>query len=142
MPTVTIEQVSLSLLLDGVEYNCQVIDASLTHVGKSTGETVQVACPDGAVVEPGEHVDGSLTGTVYTDTTAGSGISEALMLAHAAGATMTYSVTMFSDQANTVAYIYSGDCQVSSFQIDWAKPGYSRHPLDLALVTGTISRPA
>ena len=141
MPTTTIEQIELSLVLDGTEYQCQIIDATLTLVGRSAGDTVEVACPDGAVNEPGEHTDGSLTGTVFTDTTA-TGISWALMQAQQAGATMSYVLTWFADQDNTIAFTYTGDCKVDEFSIDWAKPGYSKHPISLVLVTGTLGRPA
>lgn len=141
MPTNVTEEISLSLLLDGVEFNCQVIDLSATLPGETTGESVQVACPDGVVVEPGDTEDGSLSGTVYSDTT-DTGITWALMQAKSTGATMTYVLTWFSDQDNTVAFTWSGNCQVATFNIDWAKPRYSRHPIDLTLQSVDIARPA
>lgn len=141
MATTTIEQIALSLQLDGVEYNCQVIDADLTMNGTGTGDTTEVACPEGKVNEVGSHEDGALTGTVYTDTSE-AGITWALMQAKASGAEMTYSLTWFADQDATVAFTYSGTCKVGRFSIGWTKPGYSRHPLDLVLTSGTLGRPA
>lgn len=141
MPTNTTEQIALSLTLDGTEVNCQIIDLSLTLPGDTTGETVEVACPDGSIVEPGQHEDGTLTGTVFTDTT-DAGVSWLLMQAKSSGATIDYTLTWFSDADATVAFTVTGQAQVSSFQLDWAKPGYSRHPIDLALTSATIDRPA
>jgi len=142
MPTNTTENVSLSLTLDGTEVNCQVIDLSVTLPGQSTGDTVEVACPDGAVVEVGELEDGSLTGTVFADTTS-TGISWLLMQAKASGATIDYVLTWFSDQDSAVAFTWSGKAQVATFSMEWAKPGLARHPIDLALIDEpVIARPA
>jgi len=127
--------------LDGTSVECQVIDLSLTLAGESTGDTVQVACPDGAVVEPGEHEDGSLTGTVFSDSL-DTGVTWLLMQAKSAGATIAYVLTWFSNEANTVAFTVSGDAQVATFSIDWTKPGHSRHPIDLTLLSTTLARPA
>ena len=141
MPTNTTEEVSLSLTLDGTEVNCQIIDLSLTLPGEATGDTIEVACADGSVVEPGEHQDGSLTGTVFTDST-DAGVSWLLMQAKSTGATIAYVLTWFSNEPNTVAFTVTGDAQVDTFTIDWAKPGYSRHPISLTLNSAAIARPA
>lgn len=141
MPTNTTEQIELSLVLDGAEYQCQVIDLSLTLAGTGTGETIEVACPDGVVVEPGEHEDGSLSGTVFADTT-DSGITWVLMQAKSSGATMAYTITWFANETNDKAFTVSGDAQVGAFSMDWSKPGYGRHPIELTLLTTTLGRPA
>ena len=40
-----------------------------------------------------------------------------------------------------MAFTVTGNAQVNTFTIDWDKPGYSRHPIDLALNSATIARP-
>jgi hypothetical protein len=133
MPTNTTKQIALSLVLDGTEVNCQLIDVSYTAPGNTVGETVEVACPDGVVTEPGDTQSGSLTGTLYTDTT-DSGASWLLMQAQNTDAALTYEVTWFADLDETVAFTLTGTAKVASFQMDWSKPGFSRHPLDLELL--------
>ena len=91
-------------------------------------------------MEEGAHEDGSLTGTVFSDTTDG-GVSWLLMQAKSTGAVIAYQLTWFADQDSTVAFTVSGDAQVASFQMDWSKPALSRHPVDLTLLTTTIGRP-
>ena len=141
MPTNTTEQVELSLVLDSQEYQCQVINLSLTLAGTSTGDTVEVACPDGVVVEPGDHEDGSLSGEVFADTT-DQGITWVLMQAMSAAATMDYTLTWFSNETADVAFTVTGQAQVGTFQMDWSKPGYGRHPIDLTLLSTDLGRPA
>ncbi len=140
MPTNTTENIALSLTLDGTEVNCQIIDLSLTLAGEATGASVEVACPDGVVVEPGSHEDGSLTGTVFGDSLS-TGITWMLMQAKSSGSTLDYVLTWFSNEADTVAFTVSGQAQVGSFSIDWNKPGLSRHPIDLTLLSTNLARP-
>lgn len=140
MPTNTTENVSLSLTLDGVEYNCQIIDATATLPGETPGDVTEVACPDGKVVEKGDQEDGQLTGTVFADST-DTGITWVLMQAKAAGTVMNYVLQWFSDQDATVSFVWTGVCQVGNFQIEWTKPSLARHPIDLSLLDVTISRP-
>ena len=123
-----------------VTFECQALDCSLSLPGSQPGESVETACPDGIVSEPGTTTNGALTGTVFTDTTA-TGISWALMNAYMAGDEFTYSFTWFSDQPNTTAVLFTGTGKVNSFQLDWTKPGNAKHPLDLALISATIGRP-
>ena len=103
MPTNTTEQIQLSLVLDGTEVACQIIDLEYTAPGTTTGESVEVACPDGVVVEPGDLEDGQLTGTVFTDTK-DTGISWLLMQARETGATIAYTLTWFYDQTADIAF--------------------------------------
>ena len=142
MPTNTTQNNALSLTLDGTEINCQVIDLTVTMPGDGTGETAEVACPDGTVTEPGQFEDGAIGGSVYADTP-DSGVTWLLMQAKAAGATMDYVLTWFADQDGTVAFTWTGQAQVGTFSMDWTKPGLARHPIDLALIDKpTIARPA
>ena len=122
MPTQTTQNIELSLTLNGTEVACQIIDLKLTLPGETTGDTVQVACPDGTVVEPGDFEDGSLTGTVFTDTL-DQGVSWLLMQAKLDGATIDYVLTWFKNEDATVAFTMTGKAQVTSWEMDWAKPG-------------------
>jgi hypothetical protein len=140
MATNTTENIALSLTLDGVEYQCQIIDATATLPGEATGDVTEVACPDGKVVEKGEQEDGSLSGTVFADST-DTGITWALMQAKASGAQLDYVLTWFANEDATVAFVWTGIAQVGAFSVEWAKPGLARHPIDLALLSVTISRP-
>jgi hypothetical protein len=144
MPTTVIPNIALELTvtIDGapVAFECQTIDASFALPGSQPGETTEVACPDGKVSEPGSTTNGSLTGTVFTDTTA-TGITWALMNAYQAGEEFDYSFTWFADQPATHAVLFTGRAKVNTFSMDWAKPGNAKHPLDLALITCAIARP-
>jgi hypothetical protein len=106
-----------------------------------TGTTVETACPDGRVVEPGAAEPGALTGNVYADST-DTGITWALAHLKQSGATFAYTATWWADQGATKAMEFSGEATVASFQLDFTKPGYGKHPVDLSLITATIARPA
>jgi len=141
MATVTQPNVSLSLTLDGVEVQCQVITAEISLPGLSSGDSVEVACPEGMVKEPGTPEDGALTGEVYADSQ-DSGITWALGQAYMTDATVQYVATWWEDLGETIAMRFSGDARVSSFVLPWEKPAYGKHSIDLALITATIDRPA
>jgi hypothetical protein len=140
MPTTTIQNVQLIVQYGGQDYSCQIASAELTPPGYSEGETTQVACPDGAVVEQGEIQNGSLRTNQFTDTSE-LGITWAMMNAYMNGTTVAYSVQWFADQDNTVSFVLTGDAKVAQFSLPFEKPGLSRHDLELTLHTGTLSRP-
>jgi hypothetical protein len=141
MPTTTIQNIQLVLKYDDTDYSCQIASAELTPPGYAEGETVQVACPDGAVVQQGETQNGSLRTNQFTDTSDG-GITWAMMNAYMSGATVAYSVQWFADQDATVSFVMSGNAKVAQFSLPFEKPGLSRHDLELTLHTGTLARPA
>jgi len=141
MPTVTQRQNSLTLTLDGTSHECQVINLEYTAPGYAAGETVEVACPDGVVVEPGDRTDGSITGEVYADST-DEGITWVLLQAQQQQATLAYVLTFYADAASTVAFTVTGECTVGSFVLPWSKPGYARHSLGLVVQTAEYARPA
>jgi len=134
MPTVTQAQTAASFVIDGTEYNCQIINFSYSPTSTGTGETVEVACPDGGVVVPGELEYGSASGEVFADTT-DTGITWALASAQANDEIVAYEFTFFSDQGATVAMKYTGDCKVQNFTIDWEGKSYARHPIDLVILS-------
>lgn len=140
MATNTIQNVSLQVTIGGQDYSCQIITAELTPPGYAEGETVEVACPDGKVVQPGERQAGSFTFDSFTDT-ADTGVTWALMNAYMNGDVVAYSIQWFADQDNTVSFLMTGDATVSSFSLPFEKPGLSRHSNELALQTGTLARP-
>ncbi len=142
--TVTVRNVALKFTIefDGapIEYQCQVIDATLTLPGITPGETVEVACPDGKVSEPGATSDGGLAGNVFVDPTA-TGITWALATLYQGGTEFLYSITYYADQANTHAIKFDGRARVNTFTLPFSKPGNARQPLDLKLITAVMGRP-
>lgn len=131
---------SLKIVLDTKEYQCQIINAELSLPGTAVGETVETACPDGKVVEPGSTVNGSLTGEAYTDTTA-DGFWTALASAYTSGAEVTYELDWFPETA-AEHLIFNGKAKVeTSPTLSFAKPGMSRHPFQLTLLSAAMTRP-
>jgi hypothetical protein len=143
--TTTVKNVHLAfeITYEGapVVLDCQVIDAELTLPGTQPGETVEVACPDGKVSEPGTSVDGAITGNAFADPT-DTGITWALAALYQAGDEFAYSITYWADQAETIAMKFSGSAKVNTFKLPFSKPGSARQPIDLKLITAVIARPA
>ncbi len=142
MPVNTTTNTSLSLTIDGGdEMNCQIIDCSFVPPSNAVGDRVLTACADGEVINPGSPENGSLTGNVYADPLDG-GITDTLLTAQENDADMAFVLTFWNDQANTVAMTFTGTARVNSMQLDFARPGYAQHPIDLAVITSTRTRPA
>jgi hypothetical protein len=141
MTSNVIQNIELSLELDDAEYQCQVIDVTLTLPGSGVGESVEVACPDGVVSEPGARTNGSLTGNVFTDPT-DTGITWILATAFQSGAEVEYTVVYWPNEGATKAIEFTGRARVNSFTLPFSKPGNARHALDLSLVTADMARPA
>jgi len=143
MPVNTQPNVSLVVSLDGVDYACQVIDASFKPPGVGATTVTETACPSGVVAEPGAAEAGSFTGNVFADSM-DAGIT--YVLAQAAlpqvDAEFDYIITFWPELGPTKAMQYTGQARVNSFQLDFAKPGIGKHPLDLEIVTATLGRPA
>lgn len=134
--------VSLVVSLDGVDYACQVIDASFKPPGVGSSTVTETACPSGVVSEPGAIASGSLTGTVFADTT-DTGITWVLAQSFEANAAeLDYIYTVWPELGATKAMQYTGTARVASFQVDFAKPGLGKHPIDLEIVTAALARPA
>lgn len=144
MPTNTIPNVSLKFEItyesQPLSFECQVVDVELTLPGVGTGSATETACPGGMVLEPGAPEAGSLTGNVFADTR-DTGITWALAQLKKTGAEFPYSITYYADQDATVAVRFSGNAKVNSFKLPFSKPGYAKHPLDLALSTADMARP-
>ena len=134
MTTITQLQTAASFILDGVEYNCQVTNMEYRPTSRATGETIEVACADGQVNVPGDHQDGSASFEVFGDTT-DQGITWAMASAQANDSTMTYTFIFFSDQDNTVAMKYTGDCKVQNFSIGWEGKSYHQHSVELVVLS-------
>lgn len=141
MPVNTQQNASLTLTLDTTSVECQVIDLSFTPPGVGASTVTETACPDGRVAEPGTIASGGLTGTVFADST-DTGITWLLAQAYEDNRTLAYVVVYWADLGATIGMQYSGDARVNTFQLDWAKPGMGRHPIDLEVVTATLARPA
>lgn len=142
MATTTIKNVHLKVTVDGVDHSCQFITAQLTLPGYNEGATVEVACPEGQVVEPGEAVAGEFSGTVYTDT-ADAGITWVLAQASVSGTPVAYEIVWFADQDAATAFQLDGQAQVGQMTLPWEKPGLSKHDITLSLVTNNgLKRPA
>lgn len=130
----------LTLTIDGDAYSCQVINLKLKLPSKGKGAITRTACPDGVVAEPGDDETGSLTGDVFTDSTA-TGITWILADALDADDELPYVLTLWSDLANTIATIFTGTLKVSSLELDFTPGKNARHPLDLEIITAARSRP-
>lgn len=141
MPVNTTPNNSLSLTLGSEEYNCQVTSLDFSPPGYGAPSVVEVACPDGVVHEPGGREDGTLTGEVYTDLT-DTGLTWILATARDTDSELTYTLILHDDQPTTNSIQYTGTARVSSFSMPFEKPGLSKHSLDLAILTATMSRPA
>lgn len=135
------KNVSLVVSLDGVDYACQVIDASFSPPGIGSSTITETACPDGAVAEPGAIAAGTLTGTVFADTS-DAGITWALAQAYEANAEIAYIYTLYPELGPTHAMQYTGTARVASFSVDFLKPGLGKHPIDLEIATAALARPA
>jgi hypothetical protein len=141
MAVTTQPNVSLVVSLDGTDYACQVIDASFKPPGVGAATITETACPDGIVAEPGAKAEGSLTGNVFADSS-DAGITWALAQAYETDATLAYIVTFWPELGPTNGMQWTGEARVNSFQQDFAKPGIGKHPLDLAITTAVLARPA
>jgi hypothetical protein len=141
MPVNTQPNVSLVVSLDGVDYACQVIDASFTPPGVGASTVTETACPSGVVAEPGSISAGSFTGNVFADSL-DSGITWVLAQAFEAQSELDYIVTFWPELGPTKAMQYTGTAKVASFTLDFAKPGIGKHALELELSTATLARPA
>lgn len=131
----------LILKLGSTEVQCQVINLDFKRPGYSAGTTIETACPDGVIVEPGAKQDGSLTGEAFTDTADG-GLWSLLDDAYEDDVELAYELTFFGDLGATLAVKFTGTAKVNSSGLAFSKPGMSRHPLDLAIITAVKSRPA
>jgi ribosomal protein L18 len=141
MAVVTQPNVSLVVSLDGQDYACQVIDASFKPPGVGASTVTETACPSGVVAEPGSIEAGTFTGNVFADSL-DAGVTYVLALAYETQSEFDYIVTFWPELGPTKAMQYTGRAKVASFQLDFAKPGIGKHPLDLELSTATLGRPA
>jgi hypothetical protein len=131
----------LTITLGSTGFECQFITTTWRRPGSAAGATVQTACPDGVVSEPGEAVNGALTGEAFTDTTA-DGLWDMLDEAFAAGTEFDYVYTVFPGVEGQEV-TFTGRAKVNSYpELTFSKPGLSRHQVDLAILTATKSRPA
>lgn len=133
--------VSLVVSLDGTDYACQVIDVSFKPPGVGATTVTETACPDGRVAEPGSVAAGSLTGNAFTDST-DVGITWILAQAYETDAEIDFILTFHPELGPTKAMQWTGTARVNSYQLDFAKPGVGKHPLDLEVVTAVLARPA
>jgi len=134
MPVSTQTDATLVLTLDGTAIECQVIDASFTPAAPAGSTPIPVACGD-TVSEPGDPSNGSISGTVFKDTSA-TGVTRLLAAAAVAGTEMAYVYTE-SDGTNPLSW--SGTCTVPQFGIDFAPSKLGRHQLELTLTTSVLA---
>ena len=141
MPVNVQPNISLELTLDTTTVECQIIDASFKLPGTSAGTLVMTACPDGNVMDPGSPAVGSLTGNAYTDT-ADTGLWMVLADAYEENLPLDYVLTFFPELGPTKGVTFTGTAKVNALQLDFAKPGNNKHPIDLGIETAVRSRPA
>jgi hypothetical protein len=138
MPTVT-QPSALILTLDGTDVSCQVIDTTFVRPQRGAPTITETACAvDAFIAEPGALGTGSLTGTAFTDTT-DEGLTWLLSEANDTGATIAYVLTMGTGA--TAGAKWTGTAVVNSETWPYAKPGLSRTPIDLVVLTAARTRP-
>jgi hypothetical protein len=137
MPPNSTQLIELTLELDDVAYNCQLIDPEhIPPAYAGTSTATETACPGGVVNEETQTwTPGSLKGDVFADSLA-AGLTWILRTAQHQRATMTYRIVHAPELGATGAIEESGDCRVLSFSYGkFAKPGMWKHPVDLELLT-------
>ena len=134
MPVKTQIDATLVLTLGGTAIECQVVDASFTPAAPGEATPVPTGCGD-TVSEPGDPQNGSITGTVFKDTSA-TGVTRILAEAAVAGAELAYVYTE-SDGTNEMSW--SGQATVPQFGIDFAPSKTGRHELSLSLTTSVLA---
>lgn len=145
MAVTAIRNIALEFEIDfngqPLAFECQVIDVELKLPGIGPGASTETACPGGIVSEVGTASNGSITGNIFVDPT-DTGITWALATLYQAGDEFHYSLTYYADQDQTISITFEGQAKVNSFTLPFNKPGMARQPLDLALITATMRRPA
>lgn len=127
----------LFVTINGKRYDCQVIDLSFTFPKDGDPTITQTACPDGTVSEPGEKQPGSLSGTVFTDTST-AGITTALITALNTSAEFPYDLVWWPDVTGSALQI-TGQARVSDLVLEWSKPGVAKHSLSLSVVSASTA---
>ena len=138
MPTNTQKDAELVLTVGGVDYACQVVNASFTMAAPADSTPVPVAC-GGTVSEPGDPSNGSITGEVYKDTSA-TGITRKLAELASSGASVAYVYT--EKDENDYEMSWTGQATVPAFAIDFAPDKFGRHALTLTLTTSVLAAAA
>lgn len=145
MATVTQKDAVLKISLnDGVnpvlEFACQVQDAEFTQPSQGEGDTVPVACGGDPVKTPADsQTDGSITGTVFKDTSA-TGITRLLAKAVAApGTTFDYEYT--ENEGTDEEFKFTGKATAPAFGIPFQPSQFGTHPLSLTVITATLADP-
>lgn len=123
--------------IDGKRYDCQIIDLQFTFPKDGDPTITQTACPDGTVSEPGEKTPGSLTGTVFTDTST-AGLTTALIQALNTSKEFPYDLVWWPDVSGSALQI-TGNARVSDLTLEWSKPGVAKHTLALSIITATVT---
>lgn len=145
MPANSTQLVELTLELDDVSYNCQLIDPEHTVPAYAVSTTAtETACPGGIVNEStGAWTPGGLKGNVFADPLV-TGLTWILRTALHNQATLTYRIVHAPELGPTGAIEETGDAKVASFSYGrFAKPGMWKHPIDLQLLTTSgPTRPA
>jgi hypothetical protein len=117
-----------------LQVSCQIINATFTPAGFSTGQPVPVACGD-SVVEPGDPSAGGITGEVFKDTTA-AGITRALLLAVQSGEVFDFTYTENAGTDHELTW--AGTATVPTFAVPFAPSKFGRHPLAITVVTSQL----
>lgn len=130
---------TLILTLDSgsgpVSVECQVINARYTMAAPGDSTPVPTACGD-TVSEPGDPVNGSITGEVFKDTSA-SGITRLLSQAALTGATLDYTYTEQDEAGYQLSW--SGEATVPQFGIDFTPSKLGRHELNVNVTTSVLA---
>ena len=135
MPVVATRDVSLTMTIDAVSVECQLLDPQLVRPSYGAGQTDTVACGD-EVARPGDTLtNGRISGDVIADYSA-SGVSRVLdeKLDQVADVVWTETVT---DGTDTHTRTWTGKALIGPVTRTFTAGRQSRHDLTLELVSET-----
>lgn len=116
---------------------CQVVGLQFTPPAQGEPQLVFTACPNTTVDEPGDPVNGALTGEVFADYAAG-GVSR--LLIQQLDQVVTFDLWLNVDEpggGTTQVVHYTGTARVRPVTINWVPRKNQRHNIDLAVLTAT-----
>jgi hypothetical protein len=116
---------------------CQVVGLTFTQPAQGEPQLVFTACPNTTVDEPGDPVNGALSGEVMADFGA-TGVSR-LLIEHL-DEVVTFDLWLnVDDPGGTKAQVvhFTGTARVRPVTITWTPRKNQRHNIDLAVLTAT-----
>lgn len=137
---IVLSHTTLTLTVQGTDYSCQVVKATMTPPGRADGETVVAGC-GGVVSLPGAVVPGTLVLEILGEY---EGVTLALLYASTLATTVSFSVEYAAgpgDLSGEQKLTFTGTATVRPFAVDWSVPGTARHTVTLTIRDIAITTP-